>query len=341
MKSNNIKTHFDRNVFLTFLVLLVVGLILISFKINSKVDCGNPDFKIIANSFTTEDLIEFNSIDDSGVEWEWDFGDKTNTKFQSNVAHQFTKPGTYKVALRVNGQCDVVKEITINEKKELISPELIPNIILPTNVKVGEEVVFSSDASFAESWQWSFGESLHIDGTNKEEKYTFQSAGEKTILLVVNGDRRHESRRKITVLDKRGERTVIKSHIKEDPIQKTLSTLIPDSLKTNSRITLPVVAAPPVVEKIVVSSDEILQMLVGYSERRLDDRAMRSYFCYSSIPVFNKSGKRYTVNQLFNAIRDQKIEINSLNLRKKEETGCITSMTIDMKIKKGLFSKTF
>ncbi|WFO16764.1 PKD domain-containing protein [Cellulophaga baltica 4] len=340
MKSNNIKTHFDRNVFLTFLVLLVVGLILISFKINSKVDCGNPDFKIIANSFTTEDLIEFNSIDDSGVEWEWDFGDKTNTKFQSNVAHQFTKPGTYKVALRVNGQCDVVKEITINEKKELISPELIPNIILPTNVKVGEEVVFSSDAPFAESWQWSFGESLHIDGTNKEEKYTFKSPGEKTILLVVNGDRRHESRRRIVVLDSRGERQVITPRNRVDPIETALDN-INDSLVLPPTINVPDPVVEPEVKKIVVSSDEILQMLVGYSERRLDDRAMRSYFCYSSIPVFNKSGKRYTVNQLFNAIRDQKIEINSLNLRKKEDTGCITSMTIDMKIKRGLFSKTF
>ncbi|MCR1026308.1 PKD domain-containing protein [Cellulophaga baltica] len=340
MKSNNIKTHFDRNVFLTFLVLLVVGLILISFKINSKVDCGNPDFKIIANSFTTEDLIEFNSIDDSGVEWEWDFGDKTNTKFQSNVAHQFTKPGTYKIALRVNGQCDVVKEITINEKKELISPELIPNIILPTNVKVGEEVVFSSDAPFAESWQWSFGESLHIDGTNKEEKYTFKSPGEKTILLVVNGDRRHESRRRIVVLDSRGERQVITPRNRVDPIETALDN-INDSLVLPPTVTVPEPVVEPEVKKIVVSSDEILQMLVGYSERRLDDRAMRSYFCYSSIPVFNKSGKRYTVNQLFNAIRDQKIEINSLNLRKKEDTGCITSMTIDMKIKKGLFSKTF
>ncbi|ADV50997.1 PKD domain containing protein [Cellulophaga algicola DSM 14237] len=341
MKSNNIKTHFDRNVFLTFLVLFLVGLIMVSFKINSKVDCGNPDFKIISNSFTTEDLIEFNSIDDSGVEWEWDFGDKTSTKYQSNVAHQFKIPGTYKIALKVNGQCNVVKEIKISKKKELISPELIPNINLPINVKVGEEVVFSSDATFAESWQWSFGESLYIDGTDKEVKYTFKSPGEKTILLVVNGDRLHESRRKITVLDKRGQRTVIKSHIKEDPIQKTIDALIPDSLKTNSKITVPAVEAPPAVKKINVSSDEILQMLVGYSERRIDDRAIREYFTYNSIPVFNESGKRREVSELFKFIRDQKMDVKSLKLKKDQKTGKINSMTIEMKIKKGLFSKNF
>jgi hypothetical protein len=339
MKSNNIKTHFDRNVFLTFLVLLVVGLILISFKINSKVDCGNPDFKIISNSFTTEDLIEFNSIDNSGVEWEWDFGDKTNNKYQSNVAHQFEIPGTYKVALKVNGQCDVVKEITINEKKQLISPELIPNIVLPTNVKVGEEVVFSSDASFAESWQWSFGESLHIDGTDKKVKYTFKSPGEKTILLVVNGDRRHESRRKITVLDKRGDRVRVVSNVRIDPIESVLGDIgddLPEELNPD-----PVVDTTPKIEKTNISSDEILQMLVGYSERRIDDRAIRKYFSYSSIPVFNESGKRHEVSELFKQIRDQKIDIKSLKLRKDDKTGKINSITIEMKIKRGLFSKSF
>ncbi|WP_158978314.1 PKD domain-containing protein [Cellulophaga sp. L1A9] len=340
MKSKNIKTHFDRNVFLTFLVLFFVGLILISFKINSKVDCGNPDFEIISNSFTTEDLIEFNSIDGSGVEWEWDFGDKTSAKYQSNVAHQFKIPGTYKIALKVNGQCDVIKEVTISEKKELISPELIPNIILPTNVKVGEEVVFSSDASFAESWQWSFGESLHIDGTNKQEKYTFKSPGEKTILLVVNGDRRHGSRRKITVLDKRGQRTAIQSHTRVDPIEIVLGD-IEDDLPEEALPPELVVEAPPAVEKINVSSDEIKQMLVGYSERRIDDRAIRKYFTYNSIPVFNENGKRHEVSDLFKQIRDQKIEIKSLKLKKDNESGKINSITIQMKIKKGIFSKNF
>ncbi|MBO0593386.1 PKD domain-containing protein [Cellulophaga sp. E16_2] len=340
MKSNNIKTHFDRNVFLTFLVLFLVGLIMVSFKINSKVDCGNPDFKIISNSFTTEDLIEFNSIDDSGVEWEWDFGDKTSTKYQSNVAHQFKIPGTYKIALKVNGQCDVVKEITINEKKELISPELIPNINLPTNVKVGEEVVFSSDATFAESWEWSFGESLYVDGTDKEVKYTFKSPGEKTISLVVNDNRRHGAVRKIIVLDSRGDRVVITPNHRVDVIESVLDG-INDSLVIPPSVTVPAVTAVPVVEKINVSSDEILQMLVGYSERRIDDRAIREYFTYNSIPVFNESGKRREVSELFKFIRDQKMDVKSLKLKKDQKTGKINSMTIEMKIKKGLFSKNF
>ncbi|MBU2997474.1 PKD domain-containing protein [Cellulophaga baltica] len=340
MKSKNLKTHFDRNVFLTFLVLLCVGLILISFKINSKVDCTNADFKIISNSFTTEDLIEFNSIDGSGVEWKWNFGDKSETKYQSNVVHQFQKPGTYKISLQVNGQCEVEKEVVISEKKILISPELIPNIILPRNVRVGDEVVFSNDSDFAKTWQWSFGETLSIDGIKQEEKYTFTSPGEKTILLVVNGDRRHEAKQRITVLEKReSTRRPVRATPIYDPIEQVLDNSIPDALPDPDPV--PEEDKKPEIKKIVVSSDDIKQKLVGYSNRSIDDRAIREYFCYSSIPVFNNSGERHTINQLFNAIRDKKIEVNNIKLVKNNKTGCIVSMTIDMKIKKGLFSKTF
>ncbi len=340
MKSKNLKTHFDRNVFLTFLVLFCIGLILISFKINTKVDCSNADFKVISNSFTTEDLIEFKSTDGSGVEWQWSFGDNTETKFQSNVAHQFNKPGTYKISLKQNGQCEVEKEVVITEKKILISPELIPNIILPRNVRVGDEVVFSNDSHFANSWQWSFGETLNIDGTNKEEKYTFKTPGEKTILLIVNGDRRHEAKQRITVLEKKErDRRPIRATPAYDPIERVLDQSIPESLPEQDPE--PVANTEPEVEKIVVSSDDIKQKLVGYASRNIDDRAIRAYFCYSSIPVFNKSGERHTINQLFNEIRDKKIEINNIKLVKNNKTGCVVSMTIDMKIKKGLFSKTF
>ena len=338
MNSKNIKTHFDRNVFLTFLVLLIIGLLLFVSKVNSSVDCTNSDFKIIASSFTTEDLIEFNSLDSSGVEWEWDFGDASEIKYQSNVVHQFKKPGIYKIGLKINGQCKVEKEISITKNKILISPELIPNIILPKNVRVGDEVEFSNTSTFAKSWQWSFGETLHIDGTTKDVKYVFKTPGEKTILLVVNGDRRHEAKQRITVLDKKERKRKISSaKTTVDPIQQVLSG-IRDTLELPSE---PKKDKKEEIKKIVISSDEIKKMLIGYANREIDDRALRNYFCYSSIPVFNKNGKRFTVNQLFNEIRDKKIDIKSIKLVKNSKTGCIVSMTLDMKIKKALFSKNF
>lgn len=339
MQSKSIKTHFDRNVFLTFLVLLIGGFSLLSFKMNSKVDCSNVGFDIIASSYTTEDLIEFKSTDGSGVDWSWDFGDETAPMFRSNVVHQFAKPGKYKISLEMNGQCKKNKELVIYKRKVLISPELVPTINLPKNVRVGDEVTFSNDSRFAKSWQWSFGETMAIDGRDSEEKYTFKRPGEKTILLVVNNDQRHGAKQRITVLPekKKKRRRVITR--REDPIETVLQDQI--ASKPQEEDPPPTIDDGPKIERIEVSSDKIRQMLVGYSTRTVDDRAIRDYFCYTTIPVFNKSGNRVTVNQLFKEIRDVKIEIKSIALVKDSNTGCIKSMTLDMRVKKGLFWKNF
>jgi len=339
MHHKSIKTHFDRNVFLTFLVLLIAGLSLFSFKLNSKEDCSVVDFAVISSSFTTEDLIEFKSKAKEGVDWAWDFGDNSDPMFRSNVVHQFEEPGTYTVTLEMNGQCVTTKNVVISKRRILVSPELIPTINFPKNVRVGDKVLFSNSSPFAKSWQWSFGESLRIDGTKRQETYTFKTPGEKTVLLVVNGDQRHEAKQRITVLPaKKVERPRRQIVVKPDPIETVLRD-IEDK---------PVVDDPPVpqapastVAKIEISEDEIKQMLVSYSARKIDDRAIRNYFCYSSIPVFNKGGERKTVNQLFNAVRDVKIELKSLKLVRDNTTGCIKSMTIDMRVKKGPFWKKF
>ncbi len=338
MQNKSIKTHFDRNVFLTFLVFLMGGLSILSFKMNSKVDCSNVDFDIIANSYTTEDLIEFKSTDGSGVDWVWHFDDKTVPMFRSNVVHQFTKPGKYKITLEMNGQCKKTKEVVISKRRVLVSPELVPTINLPKNVRVGDEAVFSNDSHFARSWQWSFGETMAIDGRNREEKYIFERPGEKTILLVVNGDQRHGAKQRITVLpEKKKKRRRVVTR-REDPIETVLQDQIASKPQEDTQTAI---EDAEKVERIEISSDKIRQMLVGYSTRSIDDRAIREYFCYSTIPVFNKNGNRVTVNQFFKEIRDVKIELKNITLVKDSRTGCIKSMTIDMRLKKGIFWKSF
>ncbi len=337
MNNKNIKTHFDRNVFITFLVLLAIGFSLLSFKMNGEVDCTAVNFSIIASSRTTEDLIEFKSTDASGVDWSWDFGDGSIPVFRSNVVHQFKEPGTYKVVLKMNGQCMATRQLVISEPKILISPELVPTIDFPKKIRAGDEVVFSNSSPFARSWQWSFGETMRIDGTGKEEKYSFGSPGDKTILLVVNGDRRHEAKQRVTVLPAKKERKKRRaSTYRRDPIETVLRDQITDRPAIEEKR-----EKEEEINRIDISEEEIQQMLVGYSQRNTDDVAIREYFCYSSIPVFNKTGSRVSVNQFFNTIRDVKVELNSIKLIKDPKKGCIKSMTIDMRTKKGLFWKKF
>ncbi|MBU2976043.1 MULTISPECIES: PKD domain-containing protein [unclassified Zobellia] len=339
MNNKSIKTHFDSNVFITFLVLLFAGLALFSFRLNSEVDCSNVDFEIISNSYTTEDLIEFKSTDASGFNWTWNFGDNEPEAYRSDVVHQFKKPGKYSVSLKMNGECVASREIVISKDKIIRDAKLIPNIVLPKKVRVGDEVEFFNDSKFATSWQWSFGETAAVDGNDRREKYTYKTPGEKTILLVVNGDRRHEAKRILTVYPSKKKERIGRSRNASAPIENVLAT-IPEAPKEEEPVVEDKdnVDEPPYIE---ISSGEIEDMLLRYSVRNLDDISIRNYFCVTNIPVFNKSGDRFTVSQFFKAVRDVKIEIKSLKLYRDKKTGCIKSMTVDMRTKKGLFWKNF
>ncbi len=340
MNNKSIKTHFDISVFITFLLLFLFGLALFSFKWNSHVDCSDVDFDIISNSYTVEDLIEFKSTDISGASWIWDFGDDAPKEYRADVAHQFKKPGKYTVSLQMNGQCMATRDIVIAKIKIIKAPELIPNIILPQQVRVGEKVEFFNDSKFAKSWQWSFGETTTVDGTNQKESYTYETPGKKTVLLIVNGDRRHEAKRILTVLPPKTE--VIRAHnrVVGTPIKDVIGTEIRDA---------PLVEEPSVPNVnedkpayVDVSSADIKDMLLKYSRRNLDDTAIRKYFKVSDIPVFNKKGDRFTVSEFFNTIRDvNKLDISSIKLYRDEKTGKITSMTIDMRYKSGVFWSNF
>ena len=243
----------------------------------------------------------------------------------------------------MNGQCEITKDIAILKKRKLIDPELIPNIILPKYVRVGEEVEFANDSKFAKNWQWSFGETMAIDGRDKKEKYTFKQPGEKTILLVVNDDRRHEAKQRITVLPAVKVKRRRNTSRRSDPIETVLRQQIIDKpvAQTEDEEEQKRVEEEEKIAYIEISENKLQQLFVDYANRRIDDTAIRSYFCYSNIPVFNKTGDRFTVSQFFSEIRDVKLELSSIRMVKNNKTGCVKSMTVDMKTKKGLFWKKF
>ncbi|MDT7830629.1 PKD domain-containing protein [Pricia sp. S334] len=337
------KSHFDRNVYITFLVFFLVALTLLSFKINSSVDCSDVGFEVVSESYTVEDLIEFKSTDISGVEWQWNFGDSTATAHRSDVVHRFAQPGKYTISLRMNGQCMATKDIVIEKQRIRKDPELIPNIILPKYVRVGDQVEFANDSKFAKEWQWSFGETTDIDGRDRVVQYTYKQPGEKTVLLVVNDDRLHEAKQRITVLPVEKKRKARNIMRRTDPIETVLRQQIIDKPIAESRKEEKEKRRKEAekINRIDVSEHQLQQLCADYSNRRIDDTTIRNYFCYSNIPVFNKTGDRFTVSEFFNTIRDVKLELNGIKLVRDKKTGCVKSMTVDMRTRKGLFWKKF
>ncbi len=346
MGKKSIKAHFDRKVLLTFLSVFLVGVALLSFKLNRIVDCSAVGFEVISSSYTTEDLIEFKSLDASGFEWEWDFGDKTEGDFRANVVHQFEKPGTYNITLEMNHNCVLTKEITIVPKEKILNPELVPDIDAPRSVRVGELVEFMSGSEFAKSWEWSFGETASVDATDQNPKYIFKTPGKKTVLLLVNDDSKHAARHQITVLPAKQEErkrtvsrtatdhieTVLKDQVPDAPVE---SPVIPDGPPEEAK------NVEPEVVRIEIAKPKLTSLLMDYAERRTNDAAIRKYLCTSNVPVFNSTGKRFDIGSFLREIRDKKIEIQDVRMYKDKTKGCLKSFTVDMKVKKGLFWKAF
>ena len=346
MGKKSIKAHFDRKVLLTFLLVFLVGVGLLSFKLNKIVDCTAVGFDVISSSYTTEDLIEFKSMDPSGFEWAWDFGDKTEGDFRANVVHQFEKAGTYKITLEMNNSCVLTKEVTIVPKEKILNPELVPNIEAPRSVRVGDLIEFTSDSEFAKSWEWSFGETASVDAREQNPKYIFKTPGKKTILLLVNDDSKHAARHQITVLPaKQEERSRVVTRTATDHIETVLKDQVPDAPVED-----PIIAdAPPEetkpkkpeIVRIEIAKPKLTQLLMDYAERRTNDAAIKKCLCTSNIPVYNSGGKRYALGSFLREIRDKKIEIEDVRMFKDKTRGCLKSFTVDMKVKKGLFWKTF
>lgn len=346
MEEKSIKAHFDRKVLLTFLIVFVVGAGLLSFKLNRIVDCTAVDFDVISSSYTTEDLIEFKSNDPSGFEWEWDFGDETEGDFRANVVHQFEKPGVYKVHLQMNNNCTLTKDVTIKPKEKVVNPELVPEIDAPRSVRVGDLVEFTNSSEFANSWEWSFGETASVDSRDQNPKYIFKTPGKKTILLLVNEDSKHGARHQITVLPaKQEERKRVVATRQNDYIEEVLKDQVPDAPVEDPMIADAPPEEPkekkPEIVRIEIAKPKLTQLLMDYSERRSNDAAIRKYLCTSNIPVFNSTGKKFDIGTFLREIRDKKIEIEDIRMYKSKTKGCLKSFTVDMKVKKGLFWKTF
>src|SRR5690606_359613 len=105
--AKNIKTHFDYKVIVTFFLTLIIGGVILSFRVNEEFDCSTLNFDVVGNNYTAESLIEFKTEADINQELYWDFGDdeKVNKVQKKSVVHSFQKPGKYNVTLSLNEFC--------------------------------------------------------------------------------------------------------------------------------------------------------------------------------------------------------------------------------------------
>ena len=325
MVSKNIKTHFDGKVYVTFFLIFITGIILLLWQNSRKYECDNVDFDIIANTFYVGNLIEFQSLSKDAYKWEWDFGDHSGSEYRSNVIHQYIKPGKYDVSLKVNGVCHVKKEVEIT--KEVIKKTITPEFSIPKVIRVGEAVQFHDLTREAKSWQWRFGENMSVDATGKDPIYAFKTPGEKVVSLVVNDDIKNIKVKRVNVLTKKRPVRRRQNRVEiMDPVTDVIS---------NAREQEP---EEPEIQKIEISNKEFEQLLVGYSEGTVDFNKIRGYLCNDSKNIIKNGGVPENIYEFCYSIQEKKIKISRLELT-RGNTGCISFIKIDVKIRNTIFGK--
>ena len=97
------------------------------------------------------------------TQWQWDFGDGT-TSNQQNPSHAYSSPGLYDVTLTVTDAsgCTAATTQHIN-----LSSVGIPSLSYDGTVCVGGEELYSTSATNAVHYSWTFPDGLEIEGESE------------------------------------------------------------------------------------------------------------------------------------------------------------------------------
>jgi hypothetical protein len=204
MKTPNYNFRIDEKVILSMLVFSIIGLAAMAFRYKNTEPCAAFDFKITSNDFRTGQLVFFNAVTPQQTNgWEWNFGDNTPIDKKSGpiTSHTYAQPGEYLITLKINGKCEEFKRIVIERTRRDSSIRLYPQVIWPqAPVSTGQPVVFRDLTNGANRWQWFIGEGKESQQfVTREVPYTFTTAGNIPVRLIINNDPVTVQERIITV----------------------------------------------------------------------------------------------------------------------------------------------
>lgn len=178
------KKIFNKKILYIFLGILgVVLLVLVLIK-------SFVATKVVVATITPQDLklgdaIFFTDSTQGAKEWLWEFGDGMSSSNCSGN-YTFSKIGTYKVRLTINGNLEHYFEVRV--KDNTFDSNHLVTIAAPKKAVQGEYIVFRGEGS-DEQWRWAFGETGMIDAREKSTIYAYQEPGVYDVTLSTENTR--------------------------------------------------------------------------------------------------------------------------------------------------------
>ena len=152
-------------------------------------------FVFTKSSETAPSTVAFKNTSVNAAEYEWDFGDSSsgekNTSTETNPAHIFSNPGSYKVTLSAwaRGERKPSTFSDVVTILELPKPPEASFTIENNNVLGPATIVFKNTSQNAEEYSWDFGDpdSGNENFSAKENPtHTYQKAGRYKVALTAS-----------------------------------------------------------------------------------------------------------------------------------------------------------
>ncbi len=302
MASPTSKKGLDKNLLIGLGAIILIAGAIFLFRSCTRDECPAKIEIAVSGDLIVDGVVQFDDLTDGATEWDWDFGDQSPHEYVRNPKHTFTKEGTYRILLIINGRCDAIKEISILPKQEAIQidvPDLpVATIVGPEEAMVGEPVHFRDASTVATSWEWMFNESGKVDATTREVDYTYKSPGTFSVVLIING---------------KSEQVIHRIRVK--PAKKKA----PEPGK-------PAPPAPPVMNSVT-----FINTMKKVAERKAKFDAFDPYFCGDKtikITLPDKSVKTLMAFCL-EVYRDKSFTGNSASFTTDKDSDCITAIKLN------------
>ena len=282
-----------------------------------------------SNDYRAGELVRFEDMTEGAQGWLWDFGDGQGTSVKRNPYYSYQKEGEYHVRLLVNDACEKTEVIIIKPKLVVLDPSKFPVFDLPKSIVVGETLEVIDLTEHAKEWEWRFGDTARVNATTQTATYVYENPGLRTVTLIVNGDLKYKTRKKIRVLPKP---EIVVPERKVSYQQRDKRHELDKAPKKIEGEILP--QRPPTRPKMNTQDFENkIKQLAAYE---LAPQEMMEYFCKNRNPSITVNGKTTDFLKFYKKISGKKIKVKKSNLVFEKGSNCIKSFTIEYK-KAGLF----
>lgn len=329
----------DKRVWSVMITISVLSLGLLSYKLVDNKKCIPFNGTIKTTTFhgdsvyyVGENLTFIASTSKQDITW--DFGDNTAKPEGTYVTHKFLAPGTYRIRASAGADCDWSKSI------------IVINVPQSTYIREGEKIMGQAavtnafDAEFictelADTYTWSIKNYPGIKpiGAGEKVKFRFTLPGTYTVQVILDNNRIKTYTKEVSVED------VLKPKNKmpEDPTRLVPMDPIPD-IKLPEQV--PETKTEEVDNKpkfLKIPDATFWSLLESVQNNQKDITDFDKYLCSGGATKVRENTTRYiTFTILCQQLsgKDKKASIKAVRL-KRDDSGCIILIDIDIKKKKG------